>query len=266
MDNENKKQIVIVFTVADIILFIIFVIGITYIIQYFNASKSNKQAYEQISNDVQTAEINIGTESEENIQYSIPENVQKVINLKQENQEVIGWVQIDNTNINYPILQGSDNKYYLTHNYKKEDTKYGSIYIKSNSSLTSKDINTIIYGHNMKDSQMFNNLIKYENIDFYNEHPIIKIATETEEKEFQIISVFRSRVFYQNETNVFKYYNWIMLNNEHDYNEYVNNCRQIQLYETNQSANYGEKLITLSTCEYSQANGRFVVVAKEIVR
>lgn len=278
MDNKeiNKKQIILVITVADIILFILFIVGITYIVQYFKDSQNNKQIYDEIIIDATNIENNetdqqvLNEHIEDNVEsvqtVEISENMQKVITLKQENQDVIGWIQIDNTIINYPLLQSTnkDKDYYLTHNYKQEKTKYGSIYLNKLSDISNVYSNSIIYGHNMKDEQMFNTLLKYENQDFYNEHKTIKIATEKKESEYLIICAFKSRIFYQNEQDVFRYYNYTNFEDEKTYNEYIQNCKQIQLYDTGVTATYGEKLITLITCEYSQDNGRMVVVAKKI--
>lgn len=206
----------------------------------------------------------------ENISYvknEIPNytiNMQKVASLKVENSDVIGWIQIDNTLIDYPILQNSDNNYYLKHNYKKEKSKYASIFTKNECSISDSNSNLILYGHNMKDSQMFSNLLKYENIDFYNNHKVIKISTDIEENNYIIVAVFKSKVFYNDEINVFRYYDYINFEDSNKYNEFINNCKKLQLYDTGVSAEFGEKLITLITCEYSQKNGRMVVVAKKI--
>ena len=111
---------------------------------------------------------------------------------------------------------------------------------------------------------MFQNLLKYESKSFYEQHPIIQIATDENEKQYEIICTFKSRVFYQNEKNVFRFYQYYNFDNEDKYSEYINNCKKIQLYDTGKTATYGEQLITLITCEYSQENGRMVVVAKKI--
>lgn len=111
---------------------------------------------------------------------------------------------------------------------------------------------------------MFNSLLKYQQKEFYDEHPIIKITTDEIESEYQIISVFRSSVFYNDQKNVFRYYYYYNFENEYKYNEYINNCKRIELYDTNQTASYGEQLITLITCEYYEENARMVVVAKKI--
>lgn len=249
--GKHSKKSVLAFKILAIIFVILFIIGICYIIFNFINSNKNKEIYN-----------NIGNISQKDNKY-VTESMQKVINLKQENEDIIGWIQIDNTIIDYPVLQATDNNYYLTRNYKKEKSKYGSIFAKSECDIKNNNSNVIIYGHNMKDEQMFNALLKYENKNFYDEHKEIKIATESEESKYSIVSVFKSRVFYQDEKNVFRYYNYTKFENEKEYNTYIENCKKIQLYDTGVSAEYGEQLITLITCEYSQENGRMVVVAKK---
>lgn len=201
-----------------LILFVIIIAVCVGILVYLSKnSNSNKSIYEEIS-----------VEDISNVEDNITENVRKVINLKQENSDVIGWIKIDNTIIDYPILQTTDNEYYLKHNYKKEKSKYGSIYLHKDSDIKDVNSNLIIYGHNMKDEQMFNTLLKYEDKNFYNEHKKIKIATELEESEYEILSVFKSRVFYQDEKNVFRYYNYTNFKNEEQYNEFIDNCKKIR--------------------------------------
>ena len=192
------------------------------------------------------------------------ETMIKVEELQSSNSDIKGWIKIDNTIINYPILQGIDNDYYLTHDYNKEKNKYGSIFLKKECDLNNTNSNLIIYGHNMKDELMFNSLLKYEDNSFYDEHKLINITTENEERQYEIVSVFKSRVFYKDEKNVFRYYNYLNFNDENQYNEYITNVKKEQLYETGITATYGEQLLTLITCEYSQENGRIIVVAKKI--
>ena len=242
MNKHAKKRFNIKLRILGIVFTLVIIISSGYLIYEKINSKLNKDIYENIDG---------------------VENIEKVITLQQENEDVIAWIQIDDTIINYPILQTTDNNYYLTHNYKKKESKYGSIFLKNECDLLNNNSNLIVYGHNMKDEQMFNNLLKYEDKNFYANHKKIKIATNSEENEYSIISVFKSRIFYQDETNVFRYYNYINFDDEQTYNEYIENCKKIQLYDTGLSATYGEKLITLITCEYSQENGRMVIVAKK---
>lgn len=255
--TSNKKVKIII----AVILWLLLICAIIYIVLDLYNSNKNKQLYEVIQPSIMVNEI----EDEITEQPSQVNNkfVDKVKELQRENTDIKAWIRIENTNINYPLLQITDNDYYLTHNYKKEADKYGSIYINSNSNIKDNNSNIIIYGHNkINSTQMFSDLLKYQDIAFYKEHPNIKITTEEGEEEYEIVYVFKSRIFYQDETNVFRYYRNYKFENEKQYNEYIDNCRKIQLYDIGKTASYGEKLITLITCEYSQENGRMVVVAK----
>lgn len=242
-------------SVISIIFFIIFIICISYLIYNYYTKAKDKKAL----NEIQEAEQNI---IEENVEPTKTDKMIEVEELKASNSEIIGWIKIDNTIIDYPIVQGEDNDYYLTHNYKKEDSKHGSIFLKNQCDFNDVNSNLIIYGHNMKDELMFNSLLKYEDENFYNEHKTVNITTENEERQYEIVAVFKSRVFYKKEKNVFRYYDYLKFEDENQYNEYINNVKTEQLYDTGVTANYGEQLLTLITCEYSQENGRMVVVAK----
>ena len=198
--------------------------------------------------------MNTNTNINTNINQGMPETVKKAIYASGVNEDIIGWIKIDNTAIDYPLLQNLDNSYYLTHNYKKEKSAHGSIFMKSECDLKDKYSNLIIYGHSMKDGSMFKQLLDYKDKTFFNLHKTIKIATKTEEYKYQIVAVFKSKIYYQDEQDVFKYYNQTSFKDEQEYNEFVNNAKKEGLYETGMSAQYGEQLITLITCEYSQEN------------
>ena len=239
----------------SIISFIIFIICITYLI-YNNYTKNKEK---QTIKEIQEYEPDVTVQET----LTKTDTMLKVEELQKLNQDVKAWIKIDNTIIDYPVMQGNDEEYYLTHNYKKENSKYGSIFLKSKSDLNDINSNLIIYGHNMKDDEMFNSLLKYQNKSFYEEHRTINITTENQEWQYEIVAAFKSRIFYKNEKNVFRYYNYIKFEDENQYNEYINNVKKEQLYDTGVTASYGEQLITLITCEYSQENGRMVVVAKK---
>lgn len=251
---KNKKSIIRLILV--IILSLCLMCAISYLVWYFINSSKNKSLYADLQKEV----LNEEAEKIENDEF-----IEKVKELQKENSDIKGWIRIEDTNISYPLLQTDNNDYYLKHDYKKEDNYYGSIFINCNSNLKDDNSNVIIYGHNMQSGgQMFKDLLKYEDKSFYEEHPIIKISTEEKENEYEIICVFKSRVFYKSEKNVFRYYYCYNFKNKREYNQYINNCKEIELYDTGKTANYGEQLITLITCEYSQDDGRMVVVAKKM--
>lgn len=186
-------------------------------------------------------------------------------NLLNKNKKLIGWVKIDDTNIDYPVMQTSDNEYYLDHNLNQEYDKNGSIFMDKDCDVLKPSTNFIIYGHHMRNGNMFGGLDKYENEAYYQKHPYIEFDTIYEKGTWQIMYVFRSRVYREDEI-VFKYYQFIDANGEQEFNSYMEEMASLSLYDTGVTAEYGDRLLTLSTCDYQETNGRFVVVAKKIAK
>lgn len=187
----------------------------------------------------------------------------QVKQLQEQNPDIVGWLEIANTNINYPVLQGTDNSYYMTHNYKKGNSKNGSIFLDANYDWNIPSNNLLIYGHNLGNGMMFQELLKYEQESFYQEHPVIRFTTAKEDTEYEIISAFKSRVYYQSEKNVFRYYYFINSKSEEEYKEFIKNAKNASLYPIEETASYGDQLITLSTCSYYVEDGRFAVVGRK---
>ena len=192
------------------------------------------------------------------------ERINKLKKLQLQNSDIVGWLEIPNTDISYPVLQGIDNSYYMRHNYQKKYTIEGSLFLDKDYSFEKNSTNLLIYGHNNRGSKgMFVGLMKYKDENYYKEHSTIRFTTENEDEIYDIISVFYSRVYYKREENVFRYYYFIDAENEEEFNEFVSECKKASIYDIDETAEYGDKLITLSTCEYSQEDGRFVVVARK---
>ena len=197
--RQRKHRLVVM---AEYFIFVIIVCVIYLCYTTFEAKKNqNLYAISDTSSHDTVTKNNFSTD-DTNIKN---EQQQLYLSAKQENPEVIGWISIDGTNISYPLLQTMDNSYYLTHNYKNESSQYGSIFLHKNSVLTNEFSNLIIYGHNMNDgSQMFSSLINYTDKDFFNSHKTIKITTDTKEYIYSIFSVFKSKVYNNDDINVFR--------------------------------------------------------------
>lgn len=249
MSKQSDKKIVIYLLVVVLILCVVFIVKVY---------KDNKKQ-EDVSKVLDSIKIN-----QEEITEEKTERMLQLGELKKENSDIVGWLEIEGTSINYPVLQGEDNDYYLRHTYKGEYSINGSIFLDKDYDFSIPSSNLLIYGHNNKNGKMFEELIQYKDEKFYKAHPIIRFTTEKEDVEYEIIAVFKSRVYYQNETNVFRYYYFINAENEEEYNYYIEESKKASLYDTGKTAKYGEQLLTLSTCDYSTENGRFVVVAKKI--
>ncbi len=254
--SKHSKQKNILKKICLIVLVLVFIIGVIYIGCYlYNRNKEKKENTDILEN----VEI-------DNTQIT-PQKTEKMLKLEElqkENNEIIGWLEIEDTNINYPILQTTDNDFYLTHNYKKEKASSGSLFLDKDFNFENGSSNYLIYGHRNKQGLMFEDLLKYAKEDFYKEHKTIKFTTNKEDAIYEILAVFYSRVYYKSEKDVFRYYYFVNANNEAEYNEFINEAKKASIYDTGITAEYGDQLLTLSTCEYSQEDGRFAIVAKKI--
>lgn len=254
ISNSAKIKYVIIFLIY-IILLLSIIISVIYIINSF----SLKKEAEEESNLINTIEVD-----ENKVTKVETERMLQVQSLKTENPDIVGWLEIKGTNVSYPVLQGTDNEFYMTHNYKKEKSKNGSIFLSKDYDWNIPSTNLLIYGHNMQNGTMFEELLKYADYNFYVQHPIINFTTVDEDAEYEIISVFKSRVYYKSEQNVFRYYYFINAETEDEYNEFVSNAKNSSLYNIDANATYGDQLITLSTCSYHVKDGRFAVVGRKI--
>ena len=171
-----------------------------------------------------------------------------------QNTDMVGWLSIAGTNINYPVMQTPNNpNYYLKHNFEKEYSDLGTPYVQENCDLLTSD-NLVIYGHHIKGKKMFGALENYKSKDFYEEHKTVCFDTLTKRGEYEIIAVFKT-VAYSSEG--FRYYDFVNAEDENDFNAYIAKCKELALYDTGVTAEYGDRLITLSTCEFTEAMGHF---------
>ncbi len=184
----------------------------------------------------------------------------KYTELYAQNSDFMGWLRIDGTGIDYPVMQSKDDPdFYLKHNFSKEYSRFGIPYMQENCGLSSDNI--IIYGHNIKSKSMFNELTEYKNKDFYAAHKYITFDTLDEQRTYEVIAAFKTVAY---SDSGFQYYDFVNANTVEEFDDYVAKCKALSFYDTGFTAEYGDKLLTLSTCEYSQKNGRFVIVAKLI--
>ena len=176
------------------------------------------------------------------------------------NLDFVGWIRVPGTEINYPVMQSPNNpNFYLRHNFEKEYSNLGTPYLQENCDIRTCD-NLIIYGHHMLDGGMFSDLELYKKKEFFEQHKYVRFDTLDELGLYEVMAVVITTAY---QADSFQYYNYIE-NNELTFNTYVQECKQHALYDTGIDAEYGDKLITLSTCEYSSDNGRLIVVAKKI--
>lgn len=180
----------------------------------------------------------------------------------EQNSDFVGWISIPGTNIDYPVMQTIDNpNYYLKHSFEKQYSDYGVPYVQENCDLELSD-NCVIYGHHMNNGTMFADLCKYADEDFYREHKTICFDTLSGFGEYEVIAAFKTVAYSE---QGFKYYQFVNADSAEDFDAFIAKCKELAFYDTGVIAEYGDRLITLSTCEYSRQNSRMVVVAKKVV-
>lgn len=182
--------------------------------------------------------------------------------LYEENSDFAGWIQIEDTKLNYPVMYTPDDpEYYLHRAFDHSDSISGTPFIGASGSLKPRSTNLMIYGHHMKNHTMFATLLEYQKEQFWREHPDIQFDTLFQTGTYEVMSVFFIDVTPNN--GHFAFYDFIDLDTVEQYQEFVERCKQLSLYETGVFATASDHFITLVTCSYHDINGRFVVVAKE---
>lgn len=178
------------------------------------------------------------------------------------NPDIVGWITIADTEIDYPVMQRCDEKeYYLHRDFYGEKEARGCIFVDEDCDVFAPSDNVLIYGHRMLDGSMFDDLFNYTKKEFWQEHQYIQFNTLRRRQTYQIICVFKTTATVG---EGFPYYLFIDAFEDSEWDDYWTNCRQNAYYDTGLELDYDDKIITLSTCEYSQHNGRLLVVAKRI--
>lgn len=258
--EKRRKLIVLGASVVAVLCFAYF--GV-----YSFFSVRTEMDYEQLADLkgsdalVETGPSNVFSLNKETL--PLPDVLDEYKTLYGKNKKLIGWLKIDDTIIDYPVMQTSNNEYYLDHNFNQEYDKNGSLFLDCDCTVYPQSNNLIIYGHHMKSGKMFGQLQKYAKESYGKEHEFIQFDSIYEKGTYQVMYVFRSQVYSEDDL-VFKYYQFINANSEEEFNSYMKEMGAMSLYDTGVTASYGDSLLTLSTCDHSQEDGRFVVVAKRI--
>ena len=273
--KKIKKQIVVLTEkeyrtrrFAKIILLLVAVVCLGYFGLYYAEALRKDQEQQRMASLKENEALNAMGKDEIVVHKDLNEErdfvvLEKYKTLYKNNKNLIGWLKIDDTLIDYPIMQAKDNLYYLDHNTNQKKDKNGSLFLDKDCSITEPSTNLIIYGHHMKSGKMFGQLDGYKKESFYKKHPFILFDTIYEEGTYEVMYVFLSQVYYEEEIT-FKYYQFIDANSEEEFNSNMAEMAKLSLYDTGVTAQYGDRLLTLSTCDYGREDGRFVVIAKKV--
>lgn len=180
------------------------------------------------------------------------------------NRDMVGWIEIEGTAINYPVVQTPTKpNFYLRRNFYKEDATCGTIYAREACNVSLPSDNVTLYGHNMRNGTMFADLHKFKDKSFWNDHRYVFFDTLHEYRTYEIFAIFKTTA---DLTKGFSYHVYDTFATEKAFNEYVTTCQNLSLYDTGIEPVYGDKLLTLSTCDKSISDGRLAVVCRLVGR
>lgn len=180
------------------------------------------------------------------------------------NPDMVGWINIPETEINYPVMQTiADEDFYIDHDFYGAKDSNGTIFVDARCDIVNQPSNTILYGHNMRSGMMFGSLKKYQKKDYYNSHQYIYFDTIYEHRIYQVVAVCLSKVSFQDETG-FRYYNYIEGNNHTEFQEFYDNISSLNVHEGAVELVPSDKILTLSTCNSYTEDGRLFIVAKRV--
>ena len=250
------------------------VVSTIFISSYYSESKKQKSEYDEIASLVKainpTKEVSDESETTTGKGNSIPyatddgtgdeTDTLSYTDLTLLNEDTVGWIRIDGTAVNYPVVQSKTSpNFYIHHNFYKQESVYGCPFVQDNCDVNKPSDNVVIYGHHMNDGSMFAALSNYQSYDYYTQHRYIQFDTLHENHKYEVVAAFDTKV-----GTGFRYYSFINASSENDFNTFVSKCKSLSFYDTGANVNFGDKLLTLSTCDNITNGGRIVVVAKRV--
>ncbi len=239
-----------------IIIFILAIIIITYSGYNLWNIYSEYSAGERLYDDYASEFI---IDLEEDLEPVLEEDEEEIIfsvdfdTLLDKNKDVVGWLYIKDTPINYPIVQGKDNDYYLRRLLDGSYNIAGSIFMDYKNSSELKDLNTIIYGHNLKNGNMFGSLKNYGSQEYYEEHQVMHLLTPESEYVIEMIAGYQTDIY----SNIYK-----IPKTEEELLLFYDEIIELSTFKSNTSLKHGERLITLSTCSHGGDESRYVLIGK----
>lgn len=213
----------------------------------------------------------------------IREAARDLSDLYAQNHDLIGWIQIKDTKIDYPVMQTPDDpEFYLHADFKKEYSASGTPFMDAMSAVKPREMviegenyqlettwNWLIYGHNMKFGTMFHDLQEYDAQEFWEEHPTFTFDVydpetgKTDNGVYEIFAASRSQIRAE-DSDAFKYYQYAGYSDEETFNEYIAGVKSESSYDTGITPQYGDQLVTLSTCAYHTNEGRMYIVGRRV--
>lgn len=180
--------------------------------------------------------------------------------LHRQNADFAGWLYIEDTVIDYPVMYTPDDpERYLHKAFDGSYAQSGSLFIDA--SCTPESNHILIHGHHMKDGSMFGTLPRYQDAEYAEKHSVIRFDTPEEAGCYELLAAFYTEITDGQEGDTFQYYAYTDLSDPADFDTYIRQVKKLSVCDTDTQAVYGDRILTLSTCSYHTEEGRFVVVA-----
>lgn len=275
--RKYKKKKTFKDRILDLILVFLLLVALGsggYLARYYYIAKTAQNNFDDLKalletddtgTDV-TVDSSDGEKSSSKYVNGSGEILRKYKRLYDKNRDIAGWLTIDDTTIDYPVMYTpGDNEYYLHLDFNKNWSDPGTPFIDENCRpFDDRTTNVLIYGHNMKSGIMFRELLQYEDENYCKSHKIIKFDTIYETGRYEVVGAFRAQIYSAEDTEHYHYYEFFNASDKEEFDEYIDFVKQNTSYDTGITPEYGDELITLSTCASHVDDGRFVVVARKI--
>jgi len=254
----------VLFTVVVLVLVAAFGVSAFMVGNYLIDGRNQANRYDELSNiaanaQKETKENDATEETTEPTEGGMLAGYKEIYEM---NTDTVGWIKMEGTEMDYPVMQTpSDPDFYLYRNFDKADSTRGSVYAWSAADINTPSDNITLFGHNMADGSMFACLNAYTSKTAWENNSLIFFDTLYEYHTYKIFAVFKTSA---NIGQGFSYHKFVDAANEQEFNDFVSTCKKLSFYDTGITPVYGDKLIALSTCEYTLDNGRLVVCAVRI--
>ena len=246
------------YTIAMVVFAAIFLVSGGLLVKRFLDDKKTENEFSDLQAMIDTSASEASDTGDDT-----PSNSAKFAALKEQNSDFMGWISIEGTSLDFPVMYAPNDKdYYLKHDFKHQYSDYGVPYLDEKTTLgaNAQSDNLIVYGHNMKTGTIFGCLTEYKKASFYQEHPYIEFDTLYGDAKYEVFAAFAIDVV---QDTSFVYNQYVDMDQD-TYEQYVNEVIRRSDVDSGIRPTYGDQLLTLSTCEYSSANGRYVVVARKV--
>lgn len=235
--NKRYKKVILNIIIYMILIFVLIYSGIK-IFKWYKDKTNNNKIAEQIKSTVIVEDKNEDKNEDENKEeYTVDFN-----KLKEQNNETVAWIKVNNTNVEYPVVRATNNSFYLNHSFDKSKNSAGWIFADYKNKFDNTDKNIVIYGHNMRDDSMFGSLKNILNSDWYNneENTNIALYTENEKYIYKVFSIYKI----ESED----YYIKTEFSNDNEFEKFIKTLKKRSIKNFNIDISKEDSILTLSTC------------------